>query len=691
MRKIIAIMAGILGIVMGWSGSAWAKTELWGYDLQGTLGVGPRVVDVDKNQRKYREDYNLFSGLRLFDFSLRGEAEEGAGRPFDYFKLEGSSLGGDPYPFGSVRLGKRGLYDLKMSARKSEYRYTNRDETRAFSSVQEGLGAPFFVGDPHAFEWDRKFGNVDLVINPEGWPRLNLFYRRQEQIGDSITSRHLSRAHFSLFEPVDKATNDYGMGLSYRLGFVDLSFEQSLRLWNNEINFFRPRTRPTSPGELGGNPRFLTALSAFDWRQSESTKNPLTRLGLHATPLDWLEMNAAYIFSKTRQNHSFVSSIAATAFNGDPVAGTLFGRGDGERDIHLFDLGFSVKILENLFFHNTYRLYDSESSGSTIPRGNDGVIDFLGLEEEGNVVTQVDDDIKSHTLRSFFEYLPLENLALRFGYLWQSRQARRVRDNPEQRRAVLRDMTTRDNNFIFGFDYRPFRGLSIVGEYENLAVDNPFTEISSSDEHRTKILVRYQPFRNLGLNLDYHLIQRKNTGGTPNIGSPVLTEQGVFNQHSSDIDQKNYAVSLWYQPIRGLMWNATYMRQDLDFDTETELFTDGVLRGGSSVFSEDNNIFLTGLSYELTSFLTTSFNYRLANAEGSFPLDTGDFSLGLLYKFKVGGKGMGLDLQYRRMRLDEKGSRLVEQFFSEKRPPFFRQDNEYEVNLWTVLLRVNLD
>ncbi|MBI2876178.1 MAG: MtrB/PioB family outer membrane beta-barrel protein [Candidatus Tectomicrobia bacterium] len=689
MRKMLAVVAGILGAMVAFHGSAWGQTRLWGYTLKGSLGVGPRVVDVDKNPRKYEEDYNLFSGLRLFDFSLRGEAEEGAGRLFDYFRLEGGSLGGDPYPSGSLRFGKRGLYDLKVSARRVEYRYANPDETRAFSSVLEGAAAPFCVGDPRAFDWNRDFGNVELVINPDGWPKLNLFYRRQEQIGESTTTRHLSRAHFSLFQPVDSITNDYGVGLSYSIGFVDLFFEQSLRFWNNEIDFFR--NRPTAPGELGGNPNLPTALTVFNWQQSETTKNPLTRINLHAVPLDWLEMNASYILSQTRQDHSFVSRLVGTASTGAPVAGTLLGGGDGEREISLFDLGFSVKLLENLFFHNMYRRYDSESSGSTLPRADQAIINFLSLGQEGNVLTQVDDDIRSHTLRSFLEYLPFEGLSLRFGYRWQNRQARRVRDNPALRRTVLRNITTRDNNFIFGFDYRPFRGLSIMGEYENLAVDNPFTEISSSDEHRAKVRIRYQPLRNLGLNVDYNLIQRSNTGGTPNLGSTILAEQGVFNQHSSDIDQKDYAVGVWYQPIRGLTWNASYMRQDLDFNTEIEFFVDGVLRGGNAVFSEDNNIFQTGLSYDLTSFLTTSLNYRLVNAEGSFPLDTGDLALGLLYKFKLGGRGMGLDLQYRRVRLDEKGSRLVERLFPEKRPPFFRQDNEYEANLWTVLFRVNLD
>ena len=47
-----------------------------GYDLGASITSGYRMVDVDGSKDKYREDYNLHSGLRLFNVDVGGTASD---------------------------------------------------------------------------------------------------------------------------------------------------------------------------------------------------------------------------------------------------------------------------------------------------------------------------------------------------------------------------------------------------------------------------------------------------------------------------------------------------------------------------------------------------------------------------------------------------------------------------------------
>lgn len=253
--------------------------------------------------------------------------------------------------------------------------------------------------------WESLSTISGLIIHPEDWPRLTFSYRRQEQIGDSLTTRRLSRAAFSLFELMDKVTNEYRVALDHQLGPVDVTLEQGVRLWNNDTTTFL--VRPSPGMELGSGA--TSTLRQFRWHQSETVTNPVTRVRLHALPMSRLEVNTGYIYSRTSADNSFVNFLGGTTSRQERVNGEISGSGDGDRNINLFDLGYSFRILDNLFFHNTYRYYSSLGSGKTHPVGADALIEFLTLEEEAMRITKTDTDIKGNTVRAFFEYLPWQS------------------------------------------------------------------------------------------------------------------------------------------------------------------------------------------------------------------------------------------------------------------------------------------
>jgi len=619
---------------------AAGRYQVGDYKIRGSVSFGGRAVDIDKNEAKYEEDYNLMRGLRLFDLSLQGEAGDKAGNPIDYFGIEGHNWGGDPYPWGYIRLGKHDLFDLKITRQEVDYKYNN-------------LGFPFIpTGDPHIFDWSRKFTQVDFTLTPKDLPKFSFSYRRQWQNGDATITREIFQDEFQLFYPVHKLTNDYKFGLDYSIGPVDLSIEQELRLFNDKISYFLPA--PSAGGQFGS--RAATELDAYDWHQSETLTIPITTVKLHSYLLDRVELNLGYIFSKSDLDYSFANSLLGRNFAGVNLQQNRRGDGDGDRLIHIFDLGLSFRILDNLFLHTNYRLHSTKNDADIFTEDTrifPSPLFVLFSPTVATALAKTDDNIRANTVGAVFEYIPFEILSLRLGYRFQDRFASATED-----RLIHRKIDTRNKSLVAGFDLKPWKMLTISSEYENGSIDNPYTRISSTDEDNAKFKIKFNPRDNLSTGFGFTVKDKKNTTG------------------ASDYVEKSYSANIWYQPFKTLSLTAAYTRQDLELNTEiVEALGLNIGPIRAADFSEDNDIYVGGITYDLTSFLTTDLNFRFIDARGTFPLDVYDFSWGLQYRFKVRETDMSLNFDYRHVALyeqrDNYGGRL----------------NDYDADLATIYLK----
>src|SRR5262249_44477049 len=66
------------------------------YAVDTLISGGYRTVDVDGSKDKYKEDYNLRSGLRLFDFDVDGVAKAPDTTRLDRFHLQVETPGDEP-------------------------------------------------------------------------------------------------------------------------------------------------------------------------------------------------------------------------------------------------------------------------------------------------------------------------------------------------------------------------------------------------------------------------------------------------------------------------------------------------------------------------------------------------------------------------------------------------------------------
>src|SRR5262249_58814240 len=120
---------------------------------------------------KYREDYNLEQGGRLFLFSLDGEARDPDNAPVDRFHLEVDTPGDEPVSRFVLNAEDRALWDLRVDFIRSKYFY---EVPRLFGQTVAGDLRP---DDLHGFDPIRTNGGAELRLHPDDLPPPPLGYR----------------------------------------------------------------------------------------------------------------------------------------------------------------------------------------------------------------------------------------------------------------------------------------------------------------------------------------------------------------------------------------------------------------------------------------------------------------------------------------------------------------------------------
>src|SRR5262249_15250870 len=98
-----------------------AATGHWTYGASATAGY--RMTDIDGAREKYREDYDLRSGGRLFHVDLSGATDAPEESRLDRFRLEVDTPHDEPASHFRLSAGDRSLYDLRADFTRSKYIY----------------------------------------------------------------------------------------------------------------------------------------------------------------------------------------------------------------------------------------------------------------------------------------------------------------------------------------------------------------------------------------------------------------------------------------------------------------------------------------------------------------------------------------------------------------------------------------
>ena len=470
-----------------------------GFQWRGGAEVGYRFTDVDGRNR-YKEVVNLSDGLRLFDFSLQGRDPEKKGFA-DFFSLNLSGIG-DPFPSGRMELKKSKAYDLVASYKEYKYFFDREDS--------------FPLTDFHDFHQKRKRGTLGLSLFPKEDFRLNFGYSRSERDGNGVAPR-FNFPGSGQEQDLDERLNEYFVSADFPIANWDIHVKQSYWDFKNKNEMDGPENAEVRDEHVSS-----TYVSTFKAH---------TQLGER-----W-DLDTGYTYAHSEGRASLFT---------DPAMFVSAGKAKFNFNTHIFDLGLSHLLTKEVILHLDYRYHNVNQDGFSNPDHSLGTPTRL----------ETDYRLSAHTGTLQAEYLPRENLTLRGGYRFQYRDI-----NAESFGSVLfgsspqfnggedpRSTRVLAHGWIGSADWKPYKFLSLYGEYQGADFDNPYTRISPENENIGKVKAKYlTPIK--GLNL---------------IGT-FLWKRRTNPDQEFRVDIRDYVLTATYQPpsAAGLSLDGSFTYENI--------------------------------------------------------------------------------------------------------------------------------
>ena len=503
------------------------------YAVDTTATAGYRLVDIDGAKQKYREDYNLRSGLRLFALDVDGRSKAPETTRVDRFHLDVDTPGDEPASRFRLTAADRTLYDFRADFSRSKY----------FYAVPQLFEAPVAgdvrLDDLHDFNSIRTNGAVDLTLHPRGLPTLFFGYRLYERHGDATSTVRIPAGDtFVVPAPVESATHVGRLGTEFTALDTNVFLQQEYRRVDRRRDLGLAGTRS------GVAPADASTLAFFANDQDEHLDIPATTVRLRRALGERAELTGAYFYSHAELGFGVARRSAGTVdVGGAPIGVSTTSRSSGGAtlDTHVADAGASVRLAEHVRLETSYRLNDRSQDGALAEQSTFGAIAAV-----------TGDHVRTHSMTTDVAVEPRADLSLRAGVRYARRDARFS--------ASGQDVSTDTIGAIGGVRYRPWSFLDLFARYENVQIDDPFTvpgdpgrapalperEIALTFTNRGTAGVRVEPRE--WLTVSYQLVTDSR-------------ENDTLGARSRSFGN---SASLSVTPLRDLTVFASYTRRDLD-------------------------------------------------------------------------------------------------------------------------------
>ena len=537
-----------------------------GFQWSGDIELGYRLTDVDNDGRnRYKEVVNLSEGLRLFDFTLRGKDLDQKGL-VDYVSFNMHGIG-DPFPTGRLEIKKNKSYDLVATYKEYKY-FFDRTETP--------------LTDNLSLNTKTQIGTMTLSLFPKDDVQLNFGYNGWRRDKNGQVPR-FSVAGFPFTvesQDLNEKMNEYFVSADFPIGNWDLHVKQSYWGYKN-----RDKAANLIQGEK----------IVADTETYVSTIKGHTQVG------ERLDFDLGYIFAHSEGQSQIGPS---------PCVAVTPGRNTFNFNTHVAEGGLSYLLAKQWIVHLDYQFHYLDQDGreytdaSPTPLGNNNT-DFNLMTNTGTVQ---------------LEYLPRENLTLRAGYRMQYQDVNGdnfVASGFDGGRDPS-NTTTWTYGWIGSADWKPYKFLSVFGEYQGAHFNSPYTWISPEDENIAKVRVKYDtPLQNLSLKGLFSWRQKQNP------------------EQDYSVDAQDYTFAATYQPVfiprLSFDGSFTYEKVNNRKDIVIVPFTtvaDLPLNYSAYIYSG-------GLSYEgIYKGLGARLNGSYAKTLQTSPQTYGDLVLSLWYKNK---------------------------------------------------------
>jgi len=198
----------------------------WGdYQVNQSIEFGWRGTSISGNNDVYDTFVNLGQGVRLFNQSLEMRSTDHKGLLFDNLFMSNFGYGGDPNDFSTLRVSKDKWYDFTGNFRRDRNLW-NYDLLANPLNPTTSNPSLILNYSPHSMALTRRMSDFNLTLAPQSKVRLRLGYSHSANQGPSLTTFHQG-AEALLFQEFDATTNDYQMGIDFRmLPRTNISYDQ---------------------------------------------------------------------------------------------------------------------------------------------------------------------------------------------------------------------------------------------------------------------------------------------------------------------------------------------------------------------------------------------------------------------------------------------------------------------------------
>jgi hypothetical protein len=560
-------------------------------DLQGSVEIGYRNVEVNGNEDKYREDVNFGDdALRLFGLDIDYRPAES--RLFDSLTLEASDLGGEPHESARFRMSKVGRYDLSLRYRRTEYFY--RDAGYFFRSE----------GDLHSWDTARDFVDLKLKVETTDWLTLRFGADSNERDGRSTTSRYVQRDVFVLDSPVDQKASSFWAAADFRWGWADITVEQRSTRWEN-------RWLTTTSGNSGTDPGEPSSLNDYRQLQTTDADAPITLLSFRGSPLERFRFLVEYAHVDAELDHDTDGDWDGIDFTGQSFQTTLTNTGRVRRTSDLWDVEASILLLPRIELTIDYTRRSYEQDGSI-----DSVEVQSGGAEQGTYPVQG------------------ETLSVAFGAGRQERTSDFELSGPavETTRALYRA----------GLRWRPNRIWDFRLDLEQGNDDNPLTPISPTSEDRIRFRANVTPIPGLALSLNFLDRSLENDESYP-LGLPTDDTPPADEISLAEFDVTTWGLVLTWSG-KALDLTAGYNHADVNRNAHIVFVTgstfvpafDVFTTRGETAYLADTDVFHGAIAYRFGAGWSVGARAVIQDNAGSFPVGSDVYGAWVRYLLSSG-------------------------------------------------------
>lgn len=415
--------------------------------FSGSFSVGYRGVDVDGVETKYKEDYNLDSGPKLFKVALHYQPVGKLKKYFDRLDMKPNYHGASPFETINVSLVKYGTYKFKYDRKKSSYFY--RD-------ILEGH-------DFNTYDFDRVNDSASLKVWLCKSARFYMGFNRYTKKGDSTTSLDINRDEFEFDRPLDEESKEITLGLEMSLKRFTLVLEEKIQDYENDYHLFLP-------GFSGGEDPYDPAdLSYFAINQPYDFRSFTHTARINARPTDNFLIRAAAQISTQDMRLSYSESQMGTTYMGTEFTFNSSGEGEFDRKMQLYDFDISYLFSSKVAFTAAVRYRNLEQDGMIEEYGEDMMhaLEFNTLGIEGGL-----------------QFQPTAKLAFSVGARHETRKLEEVEDGAEEK--------TERTGFFGNVKLFLLKHLRLTCDYQFGSYKDPLTPVSLTDSHRARFTARYK-------------------------------------------------------------------------------------------------------------------------------------------------------------------------------------------------------